>query len=552
MSEQLFYNVSEGPAGSFQTFLPSVDGTYEITAIGAVGGGENGGNGAEITGTFNLVTTDILTFLVGQGGEGDRNGGGGGGTFVFKDDEQNLLLAAGGGGGSDNPNEDSRHAGVLEVANNATGNYSSGQAAADGNGGEGGYRGGGGGGYLTDGAPGDASGLGGKSLINGGEGGQNIRSGGYGGGGGSDGTNSSWRYHGGGGGYSGGEGASAGDSGISAGGGGSFNGGQNKTNTGGLDRAVGGPHGAVIITLLAESTVDSSSKVSGTLQIDGTPAKRTVRAFGYAASVHLIDGTSVLQSKSLGQSTSDPADGSYTIDLLAGYGKEIFVVAFDDYGNAFTAEKAMAVGDRIHPTTPNGHVFECTGAGSLPAEEPAWGVDTETSQLYGTASMIAVPFYRPMVHGPVMPEIPEIVEPEAGSANLWRVYVHSVEDMYRISITELKLMDAEGTGDLAASIIPTTNSTRAEGQYGPSKMTDGDTSTRYVSEFEEVSDIWFAFDFGGSVNIGAVQITVSTSETRAPTDFSLEYSENGTDWIEKARWTYTEWVDFEEKLFFVP
>ena len=404
MSEQLFYNVSEGPTGTFQTFLPSVDGKYEITAIGAVGGGENGGNGAEITGTFNLVTTDILTFLVGQGGEGDRNGGGGGGTFVFKDDEQNLLLAAGGGGGSDNPNEDSRHAGVLEVANSATGNYSPGLAAADGHGGEGGYRGGGGGGYLTNGASGDASGLGGKSLTNGGEGGQDIRSGGYGGGGGSDGTSVSWRYHGGGGGYSGGEGASAGYSGISAGGGGSFNGGQNKTNTGGLDRAVSGPHGVVKITLLDAD----SSKVSGTLQIDGTPAKRTVRAFGYAASFHLIDGTSVVQSKSLGHATSDGTTGEYTIDLLGGYDSEIFVVAFDDYGDAFTAEQALVAGERIHPTTPNGHVFETTGAGDLPTEEPTWVVDTETSQLYGTAAMIARPFYRPMVHGPITPEVTEL------------------------------------------------------------------------------------------------------------------------------------------------
>jgi hypothetical protein len=83
------------------------------------------------------------------------------------------------------------------------------------------------------------------------------------------------------------------------------------------------------------------------------------------------------------------------------------VVAFDDYGDAFTAEQALAVGNRIHPTTPNGHVFETTGAGDLPTEEPTWVVDTETSQLYGTASMIAVPFYRPVVHGPITPEITE-------------------------------------------------------------------------------------------------------------------------------------------------
>jgi hypothetical protein len=149
------------------------------------------------------------------------------------------------------------------------------------------------------------------------------------------------------------------------------------------------------------------SKVSGIVQIDGTPAERTVRAFGYSATEHDIDGETVNLSKSLGHSTSDPATGEYTIDLLAGYGSEIFVVAFDDYGDAFTAEQALAVGDRVHPTTPNGHVWETTGAGTLPIDEPTWVVDTETSQLYGTASMIARPFYRPMVHGPITPEVVE-------------------------------------------------------------------------------------------------------------------------------------------------
>ena len=147
------------------------------------------------------------------------------------------------------------------------------------------------------------------------------------------------------------------------------------------------------------------SKVSGIVQIDGTPAKRTVRAFGYSETAHTVDGDTVTLSKSLGRATSDPTTGEYTIDLLKGYDSQVFVVAFDAYGDVFTPELALNVGDRIHPTTPNGHVFECTGAGTLPAAEPSWIVDTETGRLYGTASMIAVPFYRPMVHGPVTPEV---------------------------------------------------------------------------------------------------------------------------------------------------
>lgn len=150
---------------------------------------------------------------------------------------------------------------------------------------------------------------------------------------------------------------------------------------------------------------EQSSKVSGVIQIDSVPAKRTVRAFGYSATSHSIDGTPISLSKSLGHATSDPATGEYTIDLLDGYDQRIFVVAFDDYGADFKPDLAVAVGDRVHPTTPNGHVWECTGSGTLPSEEPAWVIDTETAQLYGTASMIARRFYRPVVHGPVTPQV---------------------------------------------------------------------------------------------------------------------------------------------------
>ncbi len=155
-----------------------------------------------------------------------------------------------------------------------------------------------------------------------------------------------------------------------------------------------------------------TSKVSGVVQIDGAPAKRIVRAFSYNSVSHLIEGQAVLASKSLGQASSDANTGAYAIDLLDGYGNDVFVVAFDDYGGSFIGEDSLDVGDRVHPTTPNGHVFECVSSGTLPEEEPVWVIDTETSQLYGTASMIARPFYRPMVHGPVAPEVTE-------GSNLW-------------------------------------------------------------------------------------------------------------------------------------
>ena len=151
--------------------------------------------------------------------------------------------------------------------------------------------------------------------------------------------------------------------------------------------------------------VGVTTKISGIVQIDGTPVKRKVRAFGYNPTTHNLDGESVSQSKSLGDDTSDPATGEYSIKLIGGYQDDVFVVAFDDYGQPFTPSLEVTAGDRVHPSAPDGYVYQCEGSGTLPETEPDWVADTETSKQYGTASMIAVPFYRPMVHGPVTPEV---------------------------------------------------------------------------------------------------------------------------------------------------
>jgi hypothetical protein len=149
-----------------------------------------------------------------------------------------------------------------------------------------------------------------------------------------------------------------------------------------------------------------ASKVQGVVRIDGTPAGRTVRAFSYNPETHLINGQEVDLSKTLGQSVSDPETGEYTILLFEDYSDDIFVVAFDDYGAGFIGSAFLRIGDRVHPTTPNGYVYEVTAEGDAPLTEPTpWSENTATSESYdGTAALLAKPFYRPTVHGPVTPE----------------------------------------------------------------------------------------------------------------------------------------------------
>ena len=180
--------------------VPS-SGFYKINAIGAQGGGANGGLGASMEGEFLLLQNQVLLILVGQQGITEatqpNSVGGGGGSFVVSSPGTttgNILIIAGGGGGSASSAYPVRHANSTTGGNN--GQIDAGVANPDGIGGTAGSggnksvsictldRGAGGGGFLTDGGSvcqtiGAANG--GSSFITGGEGGTPSGSGAAGG-----------------------------------------------------------------------------------------------------------------------------------------------------------------------------------------------------------------------------------------------------------------------------------------------------------------------------------------------------------------------------------
>ena len=168
------------------------------------------------------------------------------------------------------------------------------------------------------------------------------------------------------------------------------------------------------LTFLDWDKPDSAagSRVAGTLEVEGDPASRLVKAFTYERVPFSINNKPVKESKPLGQSLSDPVTGEYEIFLHDGYLSEVVVLAFDNYGEEFEADASVSVNDRIHPTTPSGYVYECTGAGTLPSAEPdPWPSDLEASHLIGTASFEIRPFYQPVAHGPI---VPDYTEPAVG------------------------------------------------------------------------------------------------------------------------------------------
>ena len=249
--------------------VPS-SGLYSIEALGAQGGGSNGGLGASITGEFFLNGGDVLHIVVGQQGLEDPaspNGvGGGGGSFVVKAPALaigDILVIAGGGGGAASTIHPDRDASATNNGND--GLVDGGVANPNGAGGTAGSggeksvtgcsldRGGGGGGFLTDGGdvcqtPG--AGDGGDSFLNGADGGTSSGAGSTGGFGGGGATwSTGFRGSGGGGGYSGGGAGQINSNtpGHAGGGGGSYNIGLNPTNIGGFNSG----NGEVVISPLS-------------------------------------------------------------------------------------------------------------------------------------------------------------------------------------------------------------------------------------------------------------------------------------------------------------
>ena len=107
-----------------------------------------------------------------------------------------------------------------------------------------------------------------------------------------------------------------------------------------------------------------------------------------------------------GNTTSDAKNGSYTLDVLT-EGGDTFVLAVDEYGVPFTATASVVQGEIIHPTVPNGHVYRVEAGGTLPATEPTWWIDTGTNHtrtIEGGITLRAIPFYRPLSHGPIKAE----------------------------------------------------------------------------------------------------------------------------------------------------
>lgn len=132
--------------------------------------------------------------------------------------------------------------------------------------------------------------------------------------------------------------------------------------------------------------------IAGTVLIDGSPAARDV----IVVSDNKSGGRKVV-----GEGSS-AGDGTFDITYTDWDGA-VIALALDEYGQAFEAEGALNSGQVVHPTSPNGHVYEVTTAGTTGTTEPTWSTDSSVQS--GSVTFNPRPYYRPIASGPLEGEI---------------------------------------------------------------------------------------------------------------------------------------------------
>ena len=397
--------VDDNNSKGIQEWTVPADGNYSIEARGAQGGGDSGGLGAIMKGTFQLSENAVIKIVVGQRGlEAILNPGksvsnveysasGGGGSYVVQspfDTNSSIMVIAGGGGaspGTSDFNANGSDGGqIIQNGANGYGEYS-GSGGTNGNGGLNGSnstpRASGGGGFFSNGENNSqwpTSVTGGSSFSNGSLGGyyqvgtsNGGSSGGFGGGGASVATG--LRGSGGGGGYSGGGSAKVNSisSNSQGGGGGSYNSGTDQNNTAGANEG----HGLVIITFLgsinqAPEITQGSGPISKALnedtsatwtasELNATDADTNASSLAWSLVTAPSHGTAIVDGNG-----SSPANFSYQPNANFN-GSDSFSVQVSDGGN----NDSITINLTVNSVNDNPTIYSINGqtlSNSLTAE----------------------------------------------------------------------------------------------------------------------------------------------------------------------------------------
>ena len=126
--------------------------------------------------------------------------------------------------------------------------------------------------------------------------------------------------------------------------------------------------------------VQVESHVSGTVCSTNQDSKSTIVAIS-------------LEGECVGKAEAQ-TDGTFTIDTSP-YEGTVVLLRYQNYGDAFTS-KFYNENEVVHPTPPNGNIYEVASAGQSGEVEPDWTTGTVVS---GNVVFRAVPLFQPTAAG---------------------------------------------------------------------------------------------------------------------------------------------------------
>jgi len=127
----------------------------------------------------------------------------------------------------------------------------------------------------------------------------------------------------------------------------------------------------------------------------------------------------------------------------------------------------------------------------------------------------------------------------------WRVYITACDSLYYLSVAEIELRESVGGSDQTGAGTASASSA----YYGAAALAvDNNTSTAW--ETTATVPAWWKYDFGIGVEKSLTELSITPSATfdRSPSEFSVEWSDDDTNWELADSFTHS-WADTTAQEF---
>ncbi len=140
-----------------------------------------------------------------------------------------------------------------------------------------------------------------------------------------------------------------------------------------------------------------------------------------------------------------------------------------------------------------------------------------------------------------------------GSHRYWRIAISANNgDASNTQICEMEFRGSVGGSDLTGSGTVLSGGSGSDGLGNEAaKAFDNNTTTTWVRT--SATNTWIGYDFGSATTVAEVMIRAYTAPgteySRAPKNFTLDYSDDGSSWTTADTFTAYGWVATQERVY---